>query len=182
MGENSIGSRNAPALLSCTLHTIIGSPFLLLRIFGTRIPLSLELSISFIPTPSRAFFPSALAPSPEPPIGREYYLRVSCQRYERGALLSFASRLFHSACNEAGHNFAQYAADYTLFQIGEYDEKTGMIKMDDTFANLGNGASFVNATSLSLVGKPEELPRQMKEEFPISPEEERAIIGDNDNG
>lgn len=93
-----------------------------------------------------------------------------------------AQRLFHSACNEAGHNFAQYAADYTLFQIGEYDEKTGMIKMDDTFANLGNGASFVNATSLSLVGKPEELPRQMKEEFPISPEEERAIIGDNDNG
>lgn len=35
-------------------------------------------------------------------------------------------RSFLYACNQEGHDFHSYAADYTLFELGTWDENTGI--------------------------------------------------------
>lgn len=39
-----------------------------------------------------------------------------------------ALRSFETAVNDEGHQFAKHADDYTLFQIGTYEDSTGMIE------------------------------------------------------
>lgn len=36
-----------------------------------------------------------------------------------------ARRLFESACQDSEHQFAKFAADYTLFYVGEFDDASG---------------------------------------------------------
>lgn len=38
-----------------------------------------------------------------------------------------ATRMFASAARDASHDFHRYAEDYTLFQVGEFDEQTGKV-------------------------------------------------------
>lgn len=59
-----------------------------------------------------------------------------------------AIRLFENEVNAAEKStmLAKYPADYTLFAIGEYDERSGMITPYDAKINLGNGMDFINAT------------------------------------
>jgi hypothetical protein len=41
-----------------------------------------------------------------------------------------AIRSITDLVNDPNHNFCKYAADFTLFQIGTFDNKTGMITED----------------------------------------------------
>jgi len=52
-----------------------------------------------------------------------------------------AIRSFTQAINTPDHQFAKYSADYTLFEIGEFDDNTGVITTPYT-RSLGNGVDF----------------------------------------
>lgn len=47
-------------------------------------------------------------------------------------------RGFGDAANDPKTTLGQHPADYTLFEIGEYDQITGNIELHKTKLNLGN--------------------------------------------
>lgn len=54
-----------------------------------------------------------------------------------------ALRAFEFTCNQERHDFNTWPADYTLFEIGEFDSDTGKIKQHDQHINLGLAADFI---------------------------------------
>lgn len=48
-----------------------------------------------------------------------------------------AIRSFETAANEEGHQFATHAGDYTLFELGTFDESAGRFSLLDAPINLG---------------------------------------------
>lgn len=46
-------------------------------------------------------------------------------------------RSLSQACADVNHDFHKFAADFTLFEIGEFDERTGMITPHASKENLG---------------------------------------------
>lgn len=48
-----------------------------------------------------------------------------------------AMRSFQDAVSDQSHQFHKHAADYTLFQIGEYDDEKGSLKSTE-HVNLGS--------------------------------------------
>lgn len=56
-----------------------------------------------------------------------------------------AIRMFQQACNDQEHNFSIWAEDYTLFQIGRWDEKTGTMHAAEMNINLGTANTFKEA-------------------------------------
>ena len=54
-----------------------------------------------------------------------------------------AIRAFQTCTNDENHDFNKYANDYTLFEIGEYDEETGTIKMHESKINLGLASEHI---------------------------------------
>lgn len=56
-----------------------------------------------------------------------------------------ALRMFEQSVQTPNHQFNRYAADYTLFEVGEFDDATGQIAMHSVMKNMGNGAQFKTA-------------------------------------
>lgn len=54
-----------------------------------------------------------------------------------------AVRAFEAAANSESHDFAKYAADYTLFEIGTWDQVAGEIKMLKAKINLGTALQMI---------------------------------------
>lgn len=54
-----------------------------------------------------------------------------------------AVRAFAASIARSGHPFHDYPADYTLFEIGEFDDDTGTFTNYDVKVNLGNGVQFL---------------------------------------
>lgn len=52
-------------------------------------------------------------------------------------------RMFAGACNEESNEFARFAADYTLFELGTFDPETAQITMLDSPKNLGLALTFI---------------------------------------
>lgn len=53
-------------------------------------------------------------------------------------------RLMHQAVNAENSNYGGlYAADYTLFEIGVWDDNAGTAEMHKAQINLGNAATYV---------------------------------------
>lgn len=48
-----------------------------------------------------------------------------------------AFRIWETVSNDGQSMMAKHPADYTLFEIGEYDDKTGQVEMYATHKNLG---------------------------------------------
>lgn len=48
-----------------------------------------------------------------------------------------ACRMMITAAIDEGHELHKFAADYTLFRVGTWDEQLGTIKNLDAFQNLG---------------------------------------------
>lgn len=65
-------------------------------------------------------------------------------------------RMFESACNEEGSSFHRYSGDYTLFEIGDFDEHSGQISPHKAHNNLGLASTFISAL-------PQALPPTLKE-------------------
>ncbi len=53
-----------------------------------------------------------------------------------------AIRAFTQAANEVDHDFNRYAADYTLFELGLWDDQTADITTHITLINLGTAITF----------------------------------------
>jgi len=58
-----------------------------------------------------------------------------------------ALRSFTTACQDESSDFHQYAGDYTLFEIGMFDERTGVLTPSDTHFSLGCAIEFLNVES-----------------------------------
>lgn len=56
-----------------------------------------------------------------------------------------AIRSFAEAANSTDHDFNKYAEDYTLFEIGEWDENAGTIMMLPAMKPLGNALTYIQA-------------------------------------
>lgn len=66
--------------------------------------------------------------------------------YERTTGL--AVRAFTAAANEDGHQFNRFPGDYTLFELGEFNELTAGIEMLRTPKSLGLAVNFVEQPKL----------------------------------
>jgi len=56
-----------------------------------------------------------------------------------------AIRTFTDLVNDKSHPIGKYPADYTLFEIGSYDDQNGQIVMHKTHVSLGVGTEFLSA-------------------------------------
>lgn len=54
-----------------------------------------------------------------------------------------AVRRFKDAINSEDHDFAKHPKDYTLFELGTFDDSNGIITMYQTQIPIGNGLAFV---------------------------------------
>lgn len=57
-----------------------------------------------------------------------------------------AIRAWTELANNSEHLFCKHPADYTLFEIGEYDDTTGQVVPNMTFKNLGTALEFKRQT------------------------------------
>ncbi len=53
-----------------------------------------------------------------------------------------ALRRFEVTATDVDHDFSRFAADYTLFEIGEFDEVGGFVQMHEAKMNLGTALQF----------------------------------------
>lgn len=61
-----------------------------------------------------------------------------------------AIRSFETAVNEEGHAFNSNAGDYTLFELGEFEQNTAAFNILATPLNLGVAIQFLKASGRSL--------------------------------
>lgn len=66
-----------------------------------------------------------------------------------------AIRAFEAAVNNPDHQFNHHPGDYTLFEIGTFDDQTGRYNMLDAFVNLGAGLEFSKVQVTPLPEKTE---------------------------
>lgn len=53
-----------------------------------------------------------------------------------------AKRVFADCCQDQQHQFGKNPHDYTLFQLGAFDDATAKIKLENAPISLGNGLEF----------------------------------------
>jgi hypothetical protein len=58
-----------------------------------------------------------------------------------------AIRMFQQAANDASSDFHKFAADYTLFKIGEFDVAGGLVEPTKAHENLGTALQYVGAVA-----------------------------------
>lgn len=58
-----------------------------------------------------------------------------------------ALRGFQEVCNDPQSQISKYPADFTLFEIGEYDQVTGKISLHVAPVSLGTGVEFKKASN-----------------------------------
>ncbi len=51
-------------------------------------------------------------------------------------------RTFAAAANAEAHQFRMFAGDYTLFELGEFDERKGSFDLHEAHVNLGTALSY----------------------------------------
>lgn len=54
-----------------------------------------------------------------------------------------AVRVFQDSANDENHQFNKHAEDFTLFELGEYDDNTAQFKLHDTPAPIGKAIEFL---------------------------------------
>lgn len=57
-----------------------------------------------------------------------------------------AIRIFQNAATKEGTDFYKYAADYTLFEVGTWDEQKGRVTSIDANKNIINGLDVKDIT------------------------------------
>ncbi len=58
-----------------------------------------------------------------------------------------AVRSFEQACNDANSDFHKFAGDYTLFELGEFDQNTAQFTALKTPTNLGLALTYIKDDS-----------------------------------
>lgn len=65
-----------------------------------------------------------------------------------------AVRMFQQAANDQSHNFNNHSGDYTLFEIGTFDDETGAIAPHETHENLGLAAHHITPPEFQIPTMP----------------------------
>lgn len=55
-----------------------------------------------------------------------------------------AKRMFTIAANDQAHNFNKYAADYTLFELGTWDDQDAEFDSNKSLGNLGTALTYID--------------------------------------
>lgn len=76
---------------------------------------------------------------------------------------ALAIRSFQTAANQEGHDFNKYAADYTLFQIGYFDDSNAELHRLEALSNLGTALSYIIYESEARAADVLQLSRTSKE-------------------
>lgn len=71
-----------------------------------------------------------------------------------------AVRAFTTAANTSGHDFNNYADDYTLFEVGEFNDDTGALKI---MVPLSHGNALMVIRPPTLQGAAEAVAGQLAE-------------------
>lgn len=66
-----------------------------------------------------------------------------------------AVRMFETAANDESHDFHKHAGDYTLYEIGLFDEEHGTIMPLDPRKSLGTALEHRNFTPTLAVARTE---------------------------
>lgn len=59
-----------------------------------------------------------------------------------------ALRSFEDTCNDETHAFHKHPADYTLFELGVWDDENCQFSLHDANVNLGNAIEHVAALNV----------------------------------
>jgi len=81
--------------------------------------------------------------------------------------VGLATRAFSDCINSDSHAFGKHPSDYTLFQIGEFDDAVAEIT-NHTKKSLGNGVEFISKDHISSIEEFEHGPRHTS----IQPDED----------
>lgn len=63
-----------------------------------------------------------------------------------------ALRAFSDTVNDASTQFNKHPQDFTLFEIGEYDDSSGQLTSLKTPLSLGVAIEFVNSSKVQQIG------------------------------
>jgi len=63
-----------------------------------------------------------------------------------------ALRTFEDTVNDTTTTFNKHSADFTLFEIGTFEDDTGSISMYESKTNLGTAIEFLNQDKPQLKG------------------------------
>jgi len=80
---------------------------------------------------------------------------VKAQAYLPPFLLhtrAMATRVFHDCINSEQHQFAKHPEDYTLFEVGHFNDQNANIQIEKAPTSLGNGVEFVTQETISPQG------------------------------
>lgn len=70
-----------------------------------------------------------------------------------------AVRSFEDAANQESHEFQKHAADYTLFELGDFDQNTGITTCLEVRINLGNALmAYTRPQTAETHGQVESVP------------------------
>lgn len=58
-----------------------------------------------------------------------------------------ALRAFQVSANEPSHNFCRFPEDFSMYEIGEWNDETGRVEMYDTPVLLGIAIDFKSVQS-----------------------------------
>lgn len=61
-----------------------------------------------------------------------------------------AERSFTEACNDPSTVFCKYPDDFTLFELGSFDDATGKFTLKETPKSIGLALHFKKQTQVSL--------------------------------
>jgi len=56
--------------------------------------------------------------------------------------VGMAVRAFKDCVNDPGHNFGKHPADYTLFQCGAFDDRTGLFDVSGSLEVVAHGVEL----------------------------------------
>ncbi len=73
-----------------------------------------------------------------------------------------AIRSFEAAANQEGHDFHNYAGDYTLFETGTWDEITDIHTSLEAKINLGTALQYIQV-------QPQAKPTAYTQDLPLEP-------------
>ncbi len=62
-----------------------------------------------------------------------------------------ATRAFQESCNEPGHQFYKHPEDFTLFELGTYDDETAVFEIGATAHGLGKALEYIKSQAPSLL-------------------------------
>jgi len=65
--------------------------------------------------------------------------------------IGLATRAFTDCVNSESHQFAKHPADYTLFQLGDWDDQTAEFNCK-TKKSMGNGVEYIDINNEHSLG------------------------------